>query len=95
MDSILTQSFCTDEGVFYSSHAEDGRAIDRNKNNVIKIKIEQSQYRPITGLEGSRNSRFPDFKTIGTRRSLYPQEILLVLLSVRVGFDLRIIAPPE
>ena len=94
MDSVLlTQSFCTDEGVFFSSHAEDGRAIDRNKNNVLKI--EQFQYRPITGLDGSRRSRFPVFKTIDTRRSLYPQEIFLVLLSVRVGFDVTIIVRPE
>ena len=66
MDSIITQSFCIDEGVLYSSHAEHGRAIDRNKNNVLKIKVQQTQYRPITGLEGSRRSRLSDFKTIDT-----------------------------
>jgi len=81
--------------VFYSSHADEGRTIDRNKNNVLKIKVQQSQYRPVTGLDGSRSSRFQDFKTIDTRRSLYPQEIFLVLSSVRAGVDCRIIVRPE
>jgi hypothetical protein len=62
---------------------------------VLKIKVHQSQYRPITGLEGFRRSRFPDFKTIGTRRSFYLQKIFLVLLSVRAGVDIRIIVQPE
>jgi len=68
------QSLCTDGGAFYSSHAEEGRTIDRNKNDVLKIKVHQSQYRPITDLDGSRMSRFPDCKTVGTRRSLYPRK---------------------
>jgi len=89
------QSLCTDEGAFYSSHAEEGRTIDRNKNDVLKIKVHQSQYRPITDLDGSRMSRFPDCKTVRTRRSLYPQEIFLAHLSVTAGVDLSITVRPE
>jgi hypothetical protein len=95
MNSILKQSFCTDEGVFYSSHAYEGRNIDSNKNNVLKIKVQLSQYMTETGLDGSRSSRFPDSKRVDTKRSLYPQEIFLVFLSVRAGVDLRIIVRPE
>jgi hypothetical protein len=51
MDSILKQSFFTEEGVFYSLHEDESRTIDRNKNNILKIKVQQSQYRPITGLD--------------------------------------------
>jgi hypothetical protein len=57
MDSILTRDYCTDEGVFYASHSEEGRTIDSNKNNALKIKAQQSQHRPITGQEGYRISR--------------------------------------
>jgi hypothetical protein len=30
------------------------------------VKVKQSHYRPLTGPEGSRRLRLPDFKTIGT-----------------------------
>ena len=62
---------------------------------VVKVKVKQSCYRTVrdkSGAEGSRELRLPDFVTTaqdGGRLSalrtgrLYPQEILLVLISVR------------
>jgi len=57
------------------------------------VEVKQSHYRPGQALKGSRRMRFPDFKTIGTWRWLgcqpyasavfTPQEIFLVLISVR------------
>ena len=59
----------------------------------VKKKVKQSRYRPGGwGAEGSRKLRFPDYVTMaqdGGRLPalrtghLYPQEILLVLISVR------------
>ena len=56
------------------------------------VKVNQSRYRPWAGPEGSRKLKFSDFMTtaqdggsssaLHTGR-LYPQEILLVLISVR------------
>ena len=65
MDSILRQGFCTDERVFHSSHAEEGRTTDCNKNDMLKIKVKKSQNRPITSPDVSRRSMLPDLKTIG------------------------------
>ena len=62
------------------------------KNTVAHIKVKQSHYRPGQAQRVLRNLRFPDFVTtaqdggrlpaLRTGR-LYPQEILLVLISVR------------
>jgi hypothetical protein len=57
----------------------------------IKVKVKQSPLQAWTGPQGSRKLRFPDFVTAqdGGRLSalrtgrFYPQEMLLVLISVR------------
>jgi len=58
----------------------------------VKVKVKQSHYRPGQAQRVLRKLRFPDFVTTaqdGGRLSalstcrLYPQEILLVLISVR------------
>ena len=33
-------------------------------NTLLKVKVKKSQFRPVTGPEGSRRLRFPDLKTI-------------------------------
>jgi len=52
---------------------------DKKQSNQVKVKVKQCLYKPLTGPEGSRKLRLPDFQTIGR---LYPQEICLVLISV-------------
>ena len=70
----------------------------------IYIKVKQSRYRPGQAQSVLRKLSFPDFMTTaqdGGRLSalhtgrLYPQEILLVIISVRGGFDPRAIVRPE
>ena len=61
--------------------------------SIDKENVKQSHYRPGQALRGSRKLRLPDFKKIGTRRwqgcqpyapvAFTPQEIFLVLISVR------------
>jgi hypothetical protein len=34
----------------------------------VFIKVKESLYRPVTGPEGSRRMKLPDFETIGTSR---------------------------
>jgi len=57
------------------------------KDNTVKVKVNQSHYRPGQAQEGSTKFRFPDFMTtaqdggglsaLRTGR-LYPKEILLI-----------------
>jgi hypothetical protein len=52
---------------------------DKKQSHQVTVKVKQCLYRPLTIPEGSRRLRLPDFQTIGR---LYPEEILLVLISV-------------
>jgi len=68
------------------------RPVQRVYNNILYCKGKEVPLQACSGPEGSRELRFPDFVTtaqdggrllaLGTS-SLYPQELLLVLISVR------------
>jgi len=77
---------------------------ERKSKKIFQHKGKAVPLQAWTGLEGSRKLRFPDFVTAahdGGRLSalrtgrLYPQEILLVLISVRGWFDPRAIMRSE
>jgi hypothetical protein len=70
----------------------------------MPVKVQQASYRPGVAQEGSRKLRLPDFMTkaqVVVRLSAlrtgryYPQEIHLVLISVRGRVDPRAIVRPE
>ena len=70
----------------------------------VKVKVNQSRYRPAVAQRVLRKLRFPDFVTTaqdGGRLSalrtgrLYPQEMLQVLISVRGWIDPRAVVRSE